>query len=432
MPLISRLAEERSRTSSPGAALDLRLDPEQVRARALRVEVPQQRPVAVARRQVGEVDRRRGLADAALDVVGGEDVAHANVSSHELALRRSTRTTRSSRRTRRAPPLVLLEPLDEHAHRHQRGPATRRADTSSASELSVADLDLAVLMAAEHVLEPLQRPIIGLTTPRRRKRRAEQLEQVAQLLALLAQLVVVLGRARAVDRIAHLDHPAVDLGDPLARHLADRPCGNRPIGVRQRCERRHQRRPRTRDLGCALVSAARGPSRGGRPARRAAQHRRAAGRGRPRIDSGTSARIESNSSTYTSRSRASPVTCWSQRNSVRKCASSAGGNAPRSSRWTDAGAANRDAVVVQELGVDVGERAREVGLHHLEQPPQDRARRRRRRARRGPSGTSILAGLPAGSAAAGDDRLVEQRLAGGPQPELSTSRALRHGASSLS
>jgi hypothetical protein len=60
------------------SALDLRLDPEQVRARALRVEVPQQRAVTVARGQRGEVDGRRGLPDAALDVVGRED--HPNVA----------------------------------------------------------------------------------------------------------------------------------------------------------------------------------------------------------------------------------------------------------------------------------------------------------------------------------------------------------------
>src|SRR5690606_24676602 len=58
------------------AALDLRADAEQERARALRVEVPQERRVALAGGERGEVDRRRRLADAALDVVGREDAAH--------------------------------------------------------------------------------------------------------------------------------------------------------------------------------------------------------------------------------------------------------------------------------------------------------------------------------------------------------------------
>src|SRR5580704_7106019 len=56
------------------AALDPGLDPEQEAGRALRVQVPQQGAVAVGGRQVGQVDRGGGLADAALDVVRGEDL----------------------------------------------------------------------------------------------------------------------------------------------------------------------------------------------------------------------------------------------------------------------------------------------------------------------------------------------------------------------
>src|SRR3954464_8356709 len=61
------------------AALDPRLDAEEVGAAALRVQIPEQggRPAACG--QVREVDRGRRLADAALDVVGGEDADHANV-----------------------------------------------------------------------------------------------------------------------------------------------------------------------------------------------------------------------------------------------------------------------------------------------------------------------------------------------------------------
>src|ERR1035437_9936389 len=56
------------------AALDLGLDPEQEAGRALRVKIPQQGALAVGGGQVGQVDRGRRLADAALDVVGGVDL----------------------------------------------------------------------------------------------------------------------------------------------------------------------------------------------------------------------------------------------------------------------------------------------------------------------------------------------------------------------
>ena len=63
------------------AALHLRLDAEQVGARTLRVEVPQQGGGAAARGEVGEVDRGRGLTHPSLDVVGGEDHGGAESSS---------------------------------------------------------------------------------------------------------------------------------------------------------------------------------------------------------------------------------------------------------------------------------------------------------------------------------------------------------------
>src|SRR5580693_3705129 len=63
------------------AALDPGLDPEQEAGRALRVQVPQQGAVAVGGGQVGQVDRGGGLADAALDVIGGEDLHRAGLSS---------------------------------------------------------------------------------------------------------------------------------------------------------------------------------------------------------------------------------------------------------------------------------------------------------------------------------------------------------------
>src|SRR5690242_8315678 len=62
------------------SALDPRLDPEQEAGRALRVQIPEQRPAAVGGGQVGQVDGRGRLADAALDVVRGEDL-HERPSS---------------------------------------------------------------------------------------------------------------------------------------------------------------------------------------------------------------------------------------------------------------------------------------------------------------------------------------------------------------
>src|SRR3954447_24918420 len=84
------------------AALDARLDPEDVGARSLRVEIPEQGARAVACREVGQVDRRRGLSDTALDVVGREDARHPNVfftrarcSGEENAAKRSLNSART-------------------------------------------------------------------------------------------------------------------------------------------------------------------------------------------------------------------------------------------------------------------------------------------------------------------------------------------------
>ena len=62
------------------AALDAGPDPQQEARRSLRVQVPQQHPQAVAGREVADVDRRRRLADPALDVVRGEDL-HGRASA---------------------------------------------------------------------------------------------------------------------------------------------------------------------------------------------------------------------------------------------------------------------------------------------------------------------------------------------------------------
>ena len=75
---IGAAADQRARP--PG---DLRLDAEGEARRALRVEVPEQDARARARGQVGDVDGRRRLAHAALEVVGRED-DHPSALSREL------------------------------------------------------------------------------------------------------------------------------------------------------------------------------------------------------------------------------------------------------------------------------------------------------------------------------------------------------------
>ena len=64
------------------AALDARLHPEQVRGGALGIEIPEQGPAALPRRQVGEVDGRGGLAHPTLEVVA-RDHLHDGTSVAE-------------------------------------------------------------------------------------------------------------------------------------------------------------------------------------------------------------------------------------------------------------------------------------------------------------------------------------------------------------
>src|ERR1700704_2912786 len=68
-------------------ALDARPDPEQVGRGRLRVQIPQEGAGALAGREVGQVDRGGGLADAALDVVRGEDL-HVRPALITVAIRR--------------------------------------------------------------------------------------------------------------------------------------------------------------------------------------------------------------------------------------------------------------------------------------------------------------------------------------------------------
>lgn len=55
------------------AALDLGLDPEVKGRRPLGVEIPNQGPGSVPRRQIGEIDGGGGLTHAPFDIVGREN-----------------------------------------------------------------------------------------------------------------------------------------------------------------------------------------------------------------------------------------------------------------------------------------------------------------------------------------------------------------------
>src|SRR5262249_7558086 len=90
------------------APLDAGPDPQQEAGCSLRVQVPQQHSQAVARREVADVDRRRGLADPALDVVCGEDLHQPapEVRTRDrrwlAALAKSSNRPANSRRARRS------------------------------------------------------------------------------------------------------------------------------------------------------------------------------------------------------------------------------------------------------------------------------------------------------------------------------------------
>ena len=86
-------------------------------------------------------------------------------------------------------------------------------------------------------------------------------------------------------------------------------------------------------------------------------------------------------------------------------------------------APHRDAEVVQELGVDVGQRAREVGLDRRQQVGRGRSRPPRRRARRRSSAHARLGRDARRVAAGGDHRLVVERLGRRDQPEVVLQRA---------
>ena len=271
--------------------------------------------------------------------------------------------------------------------------------------------------------------IIGLTTSSGNSGDAEQLEQVAQLLALLAQLVVGLGGARR--RRSRRPSSA----------SAGRPCGSARRRPRRSAAPRPDARPPAsprarRGTNPSPRRSVDGPSGAQRPDHLPAGRQRAvraaraaADRGQPCIASGTSTRVESNSSTYTSRSRDVAGGLLQPAELRPEARELVGREYALELALDERERRTATRKVVQELGVDVGDRAVEVRLDHLEQPAQhDRG-----------SGVRALTGLErnpnlrretAGHAAGGPDRLIDQRLVGGLEAELDDEHLL-HAAQLL-
>ena len=270
------------------SALHLGPDPEQICGGPLRVEVPEQRPGAVAARQVRKVHGGRGLPHATLDVVGGEDLGHVNVSWTSLRWRLEANAAKVAANSLPRRQLVLFEPLDQHPHRHQRSRAAGGRRHLAAQRSERGHLDLAILVAAEHVLQRLQRLDHRLDDVPGEQRRAEQLEQVAELLALLAELVVFLRRAGGVDRVAHpapsARRPSRSARRRSRRSGAGRVAVGRPAGS-VRAARGTRPSPPAADASARSAARATISAPRARPAPRQARRRSTSRSGR--IDAGT-------------------------------------------------------------------------------------------------------------------------------------------------
>ena len=203
------------------ATLDLGLDAEQIRRRALRIEVPDEGPQTAARREVGDVHRGRRFPDAALDVVGGHYLHRAVLHRARpavavadcLGLRcaglpqpghpalprppRELLEHGSELRARRV--LVHLQPGRDLPHGEDRpGGGTLAGHHVGGECVDRVALRLAVLERPEHVLQRLQL-LDRAASVARVQHGSEGLQQVAQFLGPLAQVVQVLGRRGSRD-----------------------------------------------------------------------------------------------------------------------------------------------------------------------------------------------------------------------------------------
>src|SRR5579875_2460524 len=159
---------------------------------------------------------------------------------HELALwpGRELRKHRGKALPRRLG--VGRELLDERTDRHQRVGRARARDELLGELSERAHLDVAVLVASEHVLKRLQRAHEPRHDACVKELRGEQLEQVAELLALLAKLVVCGGWAALIDRAPVAHDRSVDPQDALAGELLDGLAGARPRAPGSTRELLHQ------------------------------------------------------------------------------------------------------------------------------------------------------------------------------------------------
>ena len=267
--------------------------------------------------------------------------------------------------------LLGVEPVHEDAQGQQGSRPAGGLRQLAGEAPQVGGLHLTVLVDAEHVLQLLQRPHHGLDDAPR-PQPAEQLQQVAQLLAPLAQLVQVPGRAGGVDRGTHRQHPPVDLADPAAGDVDDGSLGVRALAGRsqvtdQECPVGVPRLP----VGGASQLPPEGPDRRGAVPDQQRPHGRQ-GRvafdrdGRDQVVPVQQLDVEV---TGGARDRLNPAEGVSLRGQR------FGREGALELPQHRAAAPHRHAQVVEELGVDVGERPRQVGFDHPGQVAENRHRR---------------------------------------------------------
>ncbi len=189
-----------------GAALHLRPHPQQERGCALRIEVPQQRRLAVASREVRQVHRRGRLPHAALDAVGGDDLHRAGELSQRL--------------DQVAARLLLAGDEVFHHQLARRDRVARRLTERRVFEqvTDEMELHLGVLELTEIVLQPLhvrddRLDVLG------RQRAAEHLRRVPQPLRPLARRVDVFRGRVVVDLLRRLHQMLGRRVDRLAGKL---------------------------------------------------------------------------------------------------------------------------------------------------------------------------------------------------------------------
>ena len=352
------------------------------RRRARRVEVPNEDPLAVARGLCADVDRGRGLADTALlRAVArdrparrlpalpdqGADPLRPHRRCVELGKRASPNSARAT-----SVPRARCSTSPAHGEERVGWRAPSRWNLPPVSLHERLGLHGAVLVLAQVVLQVLECGDEGLQLGRR-EQRSVALEEVAQDLGLLAQVVQILGGRRRVDRAAVAAASAGStFADPLAGDRLDRLAGvgssSAPGGSAA------QRLPGAQRGAGSACRAGRARSFARSRSRRRASSARSGSSSAAR-SSPTCAASSGHSSSCTSRSRTGPVSACAHFSSSRSVRAGLRVVDVLELAQHGARAADRDAQVVQELRVEVVERAREVGLRDLAQPAEHERRR---------------------------------------------------------